>query len=63
MAVDGKHGVGRAVEVLGEYRQAVLDIIGLQEIRRDGLSQFKQAGHYVIYLVLCININHIIDIS
>ena len=34
MDFDGKHGVGRAAEVLGEYRQAGLDIIGLQETRR-----------------------------
>ena len=48
MTIDGKHGVGRAAEVLGEYRQAGLDIIGLQEIRRVGESQLKQAG-YVMY--------------
>jgi len=35
MAVDGKHGVGRAPEVLGEYVQAGLDIIGLHETRRN----------------------------
>ena len=35
-------------EVLGEYRQAGLDIIGLQETRRDGQSQLRQAG-YVVY--------------
>ena len=40
MVIDGKHGVGRAAEVLGEYRHAGLDIIGLQETRRDGQSQF-----------------------
>ena len=31
MAVDGKHGVGRAVEVLGVYQDMGCDIIGLQE--------------------------------
>ena len=48
MAIDGKHGVGRAAEVLGEYQQADLDIIGLQETRRDRQSHFKQAD-YVVY--------------
>ena len=37
MAVDGKHGVGRAA-----------DIIGLQETRRNGQSALLQAG-YVVY--------------
>ena len=40
--------MGRAAEVLGEYRLAGLDIIGLQETCRDGQSDFKQAG-YVVY--------------
>ena len=31
MAVDGKHGVGRAAEVLSEYEERDCDIIGLQE--------------------------------
>ena len=48
MAVDGKHGVGRAAEVLSEYRGAGLDIIGLHETRRDGQTTFRQAG-YVVY--------------
>ena len=50
MAIDGKHRVGRAAEVLGEYRQAGMDIIGFQETRRDGQSQLRQAG-YVVYAV------------
>ena len=40
MAIDGKHGVGRVAEVLGEYRQAGLDIIGLQETRHRGVLQW-----------------------
>ena len=47
MAIVGKHGVGRAAEVLGEYRHAGLNIIGLLETRRDGQPQFKQAGYVV----------------
>ena len=39
--VDGKHGVGRAAEVLGGHRQACLDTNGLQETRRDGQYQLK----------------------
>ena len=31
MAVDGKHGVGRAAEVLDVYQEVGCDIIGLQE--------------------------------
>ena len=48
MAIGGKHGVGRAAGVLGEYRQVGLDIIGLQETCRDGQSQLRQVG-YVVY--------------
>ena len=48
MAIGWKHGVGRAAKVLGEYRLAGLDIIGLQETRRDGQTQLRQAG-YVVY--------------
>ena len=45
MAIYGEHGVGKAAEELGEYRQASLGIICLQETRRDGQSQFKLAGY------------------
>ena len=38
MAVDGKHGVGRAVEILDVYQEMDCDIIGLQETRRGGQS-------------------------
>ena len=38
MAVDGKHGVGRAAEVLDVYQEMGCDIIGLQETRRSGQS-------------------------
>ena len=49
MAVDGKHGVGRALDVLSVYDRLGCDIIGLQETRRSGHSAFSQAG----YLVYC----------
>ena len=48
MAVDGKHGVGRAAEVLDVYQEMDCDIIGLQETRRSGQSALLQAG-YVFY--------------
>ena len=43
MAVDGKHGVGRAVEVLSEYQERDCAIVGLQEIRRSGQSALVEA--------------------
>ena len=49
MAVDGKHGVGRALDVLSVYDQLGCDVIGLQETRRSGHSAFSEAG----YLVYC----------
>ena len=49
MTVDGKHGVGRALDVLSVYDRLGCDIIGLQETRRSGHSAFSQAG----YLVYC----------
>ena len=49
MAVDGKRGVGRALDVLSVYDRLGCDVIGLQEIRRSGHSAFSQAG----YLVCC----------
>ena len=48
MAVDGKHGVGRALDVLSVYDRLGCDVIGLQETRRSGHSAFSQAG-YVVY--------------
>ena len=48
MAVDGKHGVGRATEVLDVYQEMGCDIIGLQETMRSGQSALLQAG-YVVY--------------
>ena len=48
MAVDRKHGVGRAAEVLDVYQEMGCDIIGLQETRRSGQSALLQAG-YVVY--------------
>ena len=47
MAVDGKHGVGRAAEVFDVYREMGCDIIGLQEMRRSGHSALLQAGNVV----------------
>ena len=49
MAVDGKHGVGRALDVLSVYDRLGYDVIGPQETRRNGHSAFSQAG----YLVYC----------
>ena len=49
MAVDGTHGVGRALHVLSVYDRLGCDVIGLQETRRSGHSAFSQAG----YLVYC----------
>ena len=49
MAVDGTHGVGRALDVLSVYDRLGCDVIGLQETRRSGHSAFSQAG----YLVYC----------
>ena len=47
MAVDGTHGVGRALDVLSVYDRLGCDVIGLQETRRSGHSAFSQAGHLV----------------
>ena len=49
MAVDGTHGVGRALDVLSVYARVGCDVIGLQATRRSGHSAFSQAG----YLVYC----------
>ena len=49
MAVDGKHGVGRALDVLSVYDRLGCDVIGLQKTRRSGHYAFSQAG----YLVYC----------
>ena len=49
MAVDGKHGVGRALDVLSVYDRLGCDVIGVQETRRSGHSAFSQAD----YLVYC----------
>ena len=43
MAVDGMHGVGRALDALSEYNRLGCDVIDLQEIRRSGHSAFPQA--------------------
>ena len=49
MAVDGKHGVGRAAEVLDVCQEMGCDVIGLQETRRSGQSALLQAGYYGVY--------------
>ena len=49
MAVDGTHGLGRALDVWSVYDRLGCDVIGLQETRRSGQSAFGQAG----YLVYC----------
>ena len=49
MAVDEKHGVGRALDVLSVYDRLGCDVIGLQETCCGGHSAFSQAG----YLVYC----------
>ena len=46
MAVDGKHGVGRAADVLGVYQEVGCDIVGLQEWPRSDQSAL-QAGYVV----------------
>ena len=38
IAVDGTHGVGRALDVLSVYDRLGCDVIGLEEIRRSGHS-------------------------
>ena len=47
MAVDGTHGVGRALDVLSVYDRLGCDVIGLQETHRSEHSAFSQAGHLV----------------
>ena len=49
MAVDGNHGVGRALDILSVYDRLGCDVIGLQKTRRSGHSAFNQA----CYLVYC----------
>ena len=47
MAVDGTHGVGRALDGLSVYDPLGCDVIGLQETRRSGHSVLSQAGYSV----------------
>ena len=49
MAIDGTHGVGRALDVLSVYDRLGCDVLGLQETRRSGHLAFSQA----CYLVYC----------
>ena len=48
VAVDGKHGIGGAWEVLSALRILGCDVIGIQETRRSGQSIFVEAG-YTVY--------------
>ena len=48
MAVDGTHGVGRALEVLSAYNDLSCDVIGLQETRRAGQTILREVG-FVVY--------------
>ena len=47
MAVDGAHGVGRALDGLSVYDRLGCDVVGLQETRRSGHSAFSQAGYFL----------------
>ena len=47
MAADGKHGVGRTIEVLDVCQKMGFDIVGLQETRRSGQTALLQAGSVV----------------
>ena len=53
MAVDGTHGVGRALDVLSVCDRLGCDVIGLQETRRSGHSAFSQAGYLVYFSGEC----------
>ena len=70
MAVDGTHGVGRALDILSVYDRLGCDVIGLQETRRSGHSAFSHAGYLVycsgeggggigIYVCICMYGHHI----
>ena len=47
MAVDGAHGVGRALDVLSLYDRLGCDVVGLRKTRRSRHSVFSQAGSLV----------------
>ena len=47
MAVDGKHGAGRALDVMSVHDRLGCDVVGLEETRRSGYSAFSQAGYFV----------------
>ena len=53
MAVNGTHGVGRALDILSVYDRLGCDVIGLQETRRSGHPAFSQAGYLVYYSSEC----------
>ena len=47
MAVDTTHGVGRELDVSSVYNRLGCDVIGLQETRCSGHSDFSKAGYLV----------------
>ena len=51
IAVDGAHGVGRAIDVKSLYNRLGCDVIGQQETRRSGHSAFFPG--WPQYLVYC----------
>ena len=53
MAVDGTHGVGRALDVSSVYGRLGC-VIGLKETRRSGRSAFTQAG-YLLYCTAAVS--------
>ena len=48
MALDGKHGIVRAGEVMSALKKSC-DVIGIQETRCSGQSIFVEAGYTVYY--------------
>ena len=47
MAVNDKHGAGRAAEVLGVYQEMGCDSVGLHETGRSGQSALLEDGYGV----------------
>ena len=47
LASNGKNGIGHSVVILKVFQEIGCDVIGLQEIRRDGQSMFAEAGYTV----------------
>ena len=53
IAVDGSHGVGRALDVLSVCDRRGCNVLRLKENRRSGHSDFAQAGYLLHYNVEC----------